>query len=254
MPLSDEERTRYARHLLLPELREEAIERLKAAAVLVVGAGGLGSPALFYLAAAGVGRLGVVDSDTVEVSNLQRQILHSTADIGRPKTEVAAERLTALNPNVVVERHQVRLTAANAAGIIGGYDVVVTGVDNFATRYVLNDACVLLGKTLCEAAITGFVGLAITIRGGQTACYRCLFPDPPEQGPPPGVFGPAPGVLGVIQASEAIKVVTGIGRPLYDRLLQVDLLQTTFEELPVQREPACAVCGDHPTITALRDL
>ena len=243
MPLDAEERRRYARHLLLPQLDEGAYEKIKAASVLVVGAGGLGSAALLYLAAAGVGRLGIVDDDAVELSNLQRQVLHTTADIGRGKTESAAEKLVALNPHVEVVQHAVRFTAANATELVDAYDVVVTGVDNFPTRYLINAACVLHGKALSEGAVLGFAGFAMTIKGGETACYRCVFPETPEPQPAPGVFGPTPGLVGLVQACEAIKVVTGIGRPLYNRILQIDVLSMTFDELDVRREPTCTVCG-----------
>jgi molybdopterin/thiamine biosynthesis adenylyltransferase len=258
MALSDEERERYARHLPLPGLDEAAYAKLKAASVLVVGAGGLGSPALYYLAAAGVGRLGIVDSDVVELSNLQRQILHTTNDLGRPKTTSAAEKLRALNPHVEVVEHVERFLASSAFRLVDGYDVVVNAVDNFPTRFLVNDACVLRRKTLCEGGILGYVGVAMTIRPGETACYRCLFPETirPEDAPTPaeeGVFGPVPGLIGSVQAAEAIKVIAGIGRPLFDRLLQYDALSLEFDEVEVRRDPACPVCGDRPTITELRE-
>jgi len=256
--MRDELTWRYARHLMMPELGAEAYERLQAGRVLVVGAGGLGSSALFYLAAAGVGHLGIVDHDVVELSNLQRQILHATPDLGRPKTESAAEKLRALNPEVDIVCHQTRFCEENAAELVGSYDVVVTGVDNFPTRYLLNDACVLQRKTLVEGGIVRFSGMAITIDGGKSACYRCLFPTPPPDGrvkcsAETGVFGPAAGIVGVIQASEAIKVLAGIGEPLYNRLLSIDLLQMDFAETPIQRDPNCPICGDHPTITELHE-
>jgi bacteriocin biosynthesis cyclodehydratase domain-containing protein len=256
MSLRDDERERYGRHLVIPDIGEQGQERLKRGSVLVVGTGGLGSPALFYLAAAGVGRLGIVDSDVVELSNLQRQILHATDDLGRAKTESGAATLRALNPDVTVERHQVRFDAANAGELVSAYDVVIDAVDNFGSRFLLNDACVLGRKTLVEGAILRFTGLAITIRGGETACYRCLFPREPAKEEAPttaeaGVFGPVPGVIGAVQAAEAIKVLVGFGRPLYDRLLQVDLADMTFAEVEVARDPACPVCGERPTITDL---
>ena len=258
MSLTAEERQRYARHLVIPDLGEEGQEKLAASSVLVVGAGGLGSPVCYYLAAAGVGRLGLVDADVVELSNLQRQVLHSTADLGRPKVESAAEKLTALNPGVRVEPHRVRFTAATAEDLVSSYDVVVDGVDNFPARYLLNDACVLLRKTLVEGAILQFIGLAMTIRGGETACYRCVFPEMPAPGLSPspaeaGVFGPVPGTIGSIQAAEAVKVITGVGEPLYDRMLQYDAAALSFQEVSVAREPGCPVCGDAPTITRLVD-
>ena len=257
MTLRDDERERYGRHLVIPDIGEEGQEKLKHAGVLVVGTGGLGSPALFYLAAAGVGRLGLLDSDVVELSNLQRQILHATDDLGRLKTESGAQTLRALNPVVVVERHQVRFDAANATELVRAYDVVIDAVDNFESRFLLNDVCVLERKTLVEAGILRFTGLAITIRGGETACYRCLFPREPRPGEAPttaeaGVFGPVPGVLGAVQAAEAIKVIVGFGRPLYNRLLQVDLADMTFGEVEVARDPACPVCGERraPLVSA----
>lgn len=258
MTLSAEDRQRYARHLVIPELGEAGQEKLAAASVVVVGVGGLGSPAAYYLAAAGVGRLGLVDADAVELSNLQRQVLHTTNDLGRRKVESAAEKLHALNPRVRVETHDVRFSAATAEAVLRDYDVVVTGVDNFPARFLLNDACVLLRKTLVEGAILQFVGLAMTIRGGETACYRCVFPEmpPPGSSPSPaeaGVFGPVPGTIGSIQACEAIKVITGVGEPLYDRLLQYDAAALSFQEVAVAREPTCPVCGLTPSITSLVD-
>jgi len=258
MPLTDEERQRYARQLVIPELGEAAQEKLRAARVLVVGTGGLGSPALTYLAAAGVGTLGAVDSDVVELSNLQRQFLHATPDLGRPKTASAAAKLRALNPDIEVVEHQERFHAASAFRLIDAYDVVVDAVDNFPARFLLNDACVLRKATLVEAGVLQFYGVVMTIRGGESACYRCLHPDfvDPESAPSPaeaGIFGPVPGVIGTLQAAEVIKVVTGVGRPLYDRLLQFDALSLTFDEVPLRRDPACPVCGGHPTITSLHD-
>jgi adenylyltransferase/sulfurtransferase len=250
------DRVRYLRHLVIPELGEGGQEKLRAARVLVVGAGGLGSPCLLYLAAAGVGRLGVVDFDVVELSNLQRQIIHTTDDIGRDKTLSAAEKVTALNPEVEVVRHQMHLDAGTVEALVQPYDVVVTAVDNLPARFLLNDACVLARKTLVEGAILRFVGLAMTIKGGESACYRCLFPEPPAPGATQsvaeaGVFGPVPGVIGAIQATEVIKIVTGIGRPLTGRLLQYDALEMSFDEVEVSRDPACPVCGEHPVITAV---
>jgi len=257
--MRDEQVWRYARHLMMPELNAEAYERLQAGRVLVVGAGGLGSSALFYLAAAGVGHLGIVDHDVVELSNLQRQILHATPDIGRPKVESAAEKLRALNPEIEVICHDTRFTQENAFELIDAYDVIVTGVDNFPSRYLLNDACVLHRKTLVEGGIARFSGMAITIKGGESACYRCLFPVPPADGrvkcsAETGVFGPAAGIIGVIQASEAIKVLAGIGAPLYNRLLSADLIRMDFDDTPIERSPACPICGENPTITELTEL
>ena len=259
MRISGHERQRYDCQLVLKEVGESGQAALRAGSVLVVGAGGLGAPVLFYLAAAGIGRIGIVDDDVVELSNLQRQILFTTRDIGRSKAEAAAERLAALNPEVVMEPHMSRLMAATAAELIGRYDVIVTAVDNFPTRYLINDACVLAGKTLVDGAVLRMTGLAMTIKGGETACYRCLFPEPP---PPAGVvscseagvLGPIPGLIGSIQALEVIKVLTGAGQPLFNRLLQFDGAAMTFTEVEVSRAPTCPVCGESPAVTELADL
>ena len=256
--ISGGDRLRYDCQLVLKDVGERGQEKLRRASVLVVGAGGLGAPALYYLAAAGVGRLGVADDDVVELSNLQRQILFTTDDIGKSKAETAAVRLRALNPEVEVEPFGQRLVAANTLDIVRGYDVVVTAVDNFPTRYLLNDACVLERKTLVDGAVLRMVGLAMTIKGGETACYRCLFPEPP---PPAavvscseaGVLGPIPGTIGALQALEVLKVITGAGRPLYDRLIQFDGAAMSFTEVEVTRVPTCPVCGEHPTVTELVD-
>jgi molybdopterin/thiamine biosynthesis adenylyltransferase len=252
--ISGGDRLRYDCQLVLKDVGERGQQKLRDASVLVVGAGGLGAPALYYLAAAGVGRLGVVDDDVVELSNLQRQILYTTDDIGRGKAETAAERLRALNPEVEVTAFTERVRAANVLDLVRAHDVVVTAVDNFPTRYVLNDACVLERKTLVDGAVLRMVGLAMTIKGGETACYRCLFPEPP---PPAavvscseaGVLGPIPGTIGALQALEAIKVITGAGRPLYDRLIQFDGAAMSFTEVEVARVPTCPVCGEAPTVT-----
>jgi molybdopterin/thiamine biosynthesis adenylyltransferase len=257
MLISGAQRVRYDCQLALGELGEAGQQKLRDAAVVVVGAGGLGAPALYYLAAAGVGRIGIVDDDVVELSNLQRQVLFDTADLGRAKAEAAAERLRALNPEIAVEPHRLRLRAATA-DVLDGYDVVLTAVDNFPARFLINDACVLGGKTLCDGAVLRLTGLAMTVKGGHTACYRCLFPEAPpaaavvscSEG---GVLGPVPGVIGAIQALEAIKVITGIGRPLYDRLLQFDGADLSFTEVKVPRAASCPVCGAQPTITHLCD-
>ncbi len=259
MRISGRDRQRYDCQLVLKEVGERGQEALRNGSVLVVGAGGLGSPVLYYLVAAGVGRVGIVDDDVVDLSNLQRQILFVTGDIGRSKAEVAAERLAALNPDVTLEPCRSRLRAAAAPALVDRYDIVVTAVDNFPTRYLLNDACVLAGKTLVDGAVLRMTGLAMTVKGGETACYRCLFPEPP---PPAGVarcseagvLGPVPGLIGSIQALEVIKVLTGVGRPLYDRLLQYDGGAMTFTEVAVERAPSCPICGDSPTITGLADL
>jgi adenylyltransferase/sulfurtransferase len=256
--LSPADLSRYARHLSLPEVGLEGQRKLKAARVLCVGAGGLGSPLALYLAAAGVGTLGLVDFDVVEASNLQRQILHSTRDIGRSKLDSAAEKLAALNPAVNVVKHETRLTSANALEILEHYDIVADGTDNFPTRYLVNDACVLLGKPNVYGAIFRFEGHASVFAAGEGPCYRCLYPEPPEPGLVPncaegGVLGILPGLIGVIQATEVIKLILGKGEPLIGRMLLVDALTMRFRELQLRRDPACPVCGKNPNVTRLID-
>ena len=256
--LGAEEAQRYARHLILPEVGPDGQRRLKAARVLLVGAGGLGSPAALYLAAAGVGTIGLVDADRVEVSNLQRQVLHGTAAIGRTKVESAAARLADLNPLVAVERHEERLTSANAMRILAGYDVVVDGSDNFPTRYLVNDACALLGKPDVYGSVWRFEGQVSVFWPPRGPCYRCLYRDPPPPELVPscaegGVLGVLPGIVGTLQATEAIKLVLGAGVPLTGRLLLVDALGMTFRELALERDPACPLCGARPTIDRLID-
>jgi len=257
MSLSDPERLRYSRHLALPEIGVAGQEKLQAARVLVVGAGGLGSPAALYLAAAGIGHLGVLDCDRVEASNLQRQVLYDTASIGLPKAELARARLAALNPELHVEAHQVELSAANVREIFQHYDVIVDGGDRIATRYLVNDACVIYGKSLVSAAIHRFEGQAMTYVPDRGPCYRCLFPTMAEGVAPncaeAGVLGVLPGVLGAIQATEAIKLVVGCGTPLIGRLLTYDALDMRFQLLACRRRVDCAVCGEHPSITAPQD-
>ncbi len=248
---------RYARHFILPEVGREGQRRLKAAAILLVGAGGLGSPAALHLAAAGIGRLGLVDPDRVDASNLHRQVLHGTRDLGRPKVQSAADRLRDLNPDLQLDLHEVRLSAENAVGIIASYDLVLDGTDNFPTRYLVNDACVLGKKPNVYAAIFRFEGQASVfapILGGP--CYRCLFPEPPPPGSVPscaegGVLGVLPGLLGTIQATEAIKLILGLGAPLLGRLLLYDALAMRFREMILRRNPDCPICGARPTITQL---
>jgi len=257
MPLSNDEIQRYARHLILPDVGVEGQQRLKAARVLIVGAGGLGSPVALYLAAAGVGTLGLVDFDAVDVSNLQRQILHGTKDVGRSKLDSARARLGDVNPHVRVETHEARLTSANALDIIGRYDIVVDGTDNFATRYLTNDACVLLGKPNVYGSIFRFEGQASVFGLDDGPCYRCLFPEPPPPGSVPscaegGVLGVLPGIVGTIQATEAIKLVLGIGDTLAGRLLLIDALSMQFRAMTLRKDPACPACGTR-TITALID-
>jgi adenylyltransferase/sulfurtransferase len=256
--LSSEELQRYSRHLTLPEFGKEGQEKLKNASVLLVGAGGLGSPAATYLAAAGVGRIGLVDFDTVEASNLQRQILYGTSDVGRPKLEAASERLNDLNPHVEVERHEVRLTSDNALDIIDDYDVVADGTDNFPTRYLVNDACVMTGTPNVYASIFRFEGQVSVFATEDGPCYRCLYEEPPPPGLVPscaegGVLGILPGFIGTLQATEVIKVLTGIGEPLIGRLLMVDALEMNFRTLNVPTNPDCPVCGDDPSVTELID-
>lgn len=257
--LSDADRARYSRHLALKEIGVAGQEKLKSARVLVIGAGGLGSPAALYLAASGVGTIGVVDCDRVDVSNLQRQVLYDTDSVGRSKVEAARERLLGLNPQIELIAHDAELRAHNVREIIGAYDVVLDGTDRFTTRYLTNDACVILRKALVSAAIHRFEGQAMTYVPGRGPCYRCLFPEPPADGVVPncaeaGVLGVLPGVMGTIQATEAIKLIVGAGDLLLGRLLTYDALAMRFEEFRFKRRPDCAVCGERPTITVPQDL
>ena len=252
MALSDDELDRYARHIVLREVGGPGQQKLGAARVLVVGAGGLGSPVILYLAAAGIGTIGVVDFDTVSLSNLQRQIAHRTADIGRLKTESAARAVEAINPGTKVVPHAVRLTADNALDMIGAYDIVADGSDNFATRFLLNDACYLSDRTLISAAVTEFDGQLATFKAydrmGGFPCYRCIFPEPPPPGTAPscsetGVLGAAAGVMGTLQALEVLKEVLGIGQSMAGRLLIYDALATRFRSVSVKPDPDCRLCG-----------
>ncbi len=256
--LSNEEVARYSRHLILPEVGMEGQQKLKAAKVLCVGTGGLGSPLALYLAAAGIGTLGLVDFDVVDSSNLQRQIIHSTKDVGRPKIDSATEKLEALNPFLNVVKHETMLTSANALEIIRDYDVVADGTDNFPTRYLVNDACVLTGKPNAYGSIFRFEGQASVFATELGPCYRCLYPEPPPPGLVPscaegGVLGILPGIVGVIQATEVIKLILGKGEPLIGRLLLVNALDMKFRELKLRKNPECPVCGTHPTVTKLID-
>ncbi len=256
--LSVEELRRYSRHLLIPQVGKEGQQRLKRSSVLLVGAGGLGSPLALYLAAAGVGRLGLVDFDTVDETNLQRQIIHTTGDIGRPKLDSAGEKIAAVNPHVEVVPHPVRLASDNALGILDGYDVVVDGTDNFPTRYLVNDACVLLGKPDVYGSVFRFEGQVAVFDAARGPCYRCLFPEPPPPGSVPscaegGVLGILPGIIGTLQANETVKLLLGIGDPLVGRILLFDALALEFRSLRLARDPACPVCGEHPTVTSLID-
>jgi molybdopterin/thiamine biosynthesis adenylyltransferase/rhodanese-related sulfurtransferase/molybdopterin converting factor small subunit len=256
--LSHEEILRYSRHLILPDVGLEGQKKLKAARVLLVGAGGLGSPAALYLAAAGVGTLGIVDFDVVDKTNLQRQILHGTSAIGTPKLESAAARIHDLNPNVRVEPFETRLTSENALDIIREFDIVADGTDNFPTRYLVNDACVLLGKPNVYGSIFRFEGQASVFYAKQGPCYRCLYSEPPPPGLVPscaegGVLGVLPGIIGSIQAMETIKLILGAGEPLIGRLVLFDALKLQFRELKLAKDPDCPVCGRHPTLTTLID-
>lgn len=254
MKFSDEELERYARHIVLREIGGAGQARLSAARVLVVGAGGLGSPLILYLAAAGIGTLGIVDFDSVSLSNLQRQIAHRTADIGRAKTASAADAALAINPHVKIETHQIRLTAENALDLISRYDIVADGSDNFASRFLTADACFFARRTLVSAAVSEFSGQLSTFKGRP--CYRCLFPEPPPPGSAPscseaGVLGAAAGVMGALQALEVIKEVAGTGESMAGKLLIYEALDTRFRTVTLRPDPACTLCGSHPSI---RDL
>src|SRR6478735_7467039 len=256
--LTTDDLARYSRHLILPEVGMEGQRKLKAAKVLCVGTGGLGSPLAFYLAAAGIGTLGLVDFDVVDASNLQRQIIHSTKDIGRKKLDSAEEKLLALNPALNVVKHDTMLSSANALEILKDYDVVADGTDNFPTRYLVNDACVLLGKPNAYGSIFRFEGQASVFATEDGPCYRCLYPEPPPPGLVPscaegGVVGVLPGIIGVIQATETVKLIMGIGEPLIGRFLIYDALRMKFRELKLRKDPDCPVCGTHPTVKQLID-
>jgi len=256
--LSPEENLRYSRHLILPQVGPEGQRRLKAARVLVVGAGGLGSPVVMYLAAAGVGTIGIVDFDTVDMTNLQRQVIHGTADVGRRKLDSARDRVADINPHVRVEPHAVRITSRNAMEIVRAYDVVIDGTDNFPTRYLLNDACVLAGKPCVYGSILRWEGQASVFWAERGPCYRCLFAEPPPPDMVPncaegGVLGVLPGIVGCIQAAEAVKLVLEVGEPLVGRLLIFDALRMRFREMRLRRDPECPACGEHPTVHELID-
>jgi len=256
--LSTDDLSRYSRHLILPEVGMEGQRRLKAARVLCVGTGGLGSPMALYLTAAGIGTLGLVDFDVVDASNLQRQIIHSTKDIGRKKIDSAEEKLSALNPAIKIVKHETMLSSANALDILKDYDIVADGTDNFPTRYLVNDACVLLGKPNVYGSIFRFEGQASVFATEAGPCYRCLYPEPPPPGLVPscaegGVLGILPGLVGVIQATEVIKLILGKGESLVGRLLLVDALNMRFRELKLRKNPECPVCGTNPTVTQLID-
>lgn len=255
---SANELTRYSRHFALPEFGHAGQQKLKHGSVLIVGAGGLGSPASLYLAAAGVGRIGLVDFDHVDVTNLQRQVMYTTADIGAAKLDVSAERLRSLNPEIEIETHALRLTRENAFDVISSYDVVIDGTDNFPTRYLVNDACVLLGKPYVYGSILRFDGQVSVFDAARGPCYRCLFREPPPPGLVPncaegGVLGMLPGIIGSLQALEAVKLIARVGEPLIGRLVLFDGLTMRFRELKLKKNAECPICGDHPTITGLID-
>ncbi|HEX9114616.1 MAG TPA: molybdopterin-synthase adenylyltransferase MoeB [Anaerolineae bacterium] len=256
--LSQPEVGRYSRHLIMPEVGLAGQRKLKAASVLLIGAGGLGAPVAMYLAAAGIGRLGIVDYDVVDITNLQRQIIHGTKDVGRPKLASAAERVRDINPNVWLDLYETPLTSANALDVLAPYDIVIDGTDNFPTRYLTNDACVLLGKPNVYGSIFRFEGQASVFYAREGPCYRCLFPEPPPPGLVPscaegGVLGVLPGTIGAIQATEAIKLILGVGQPLIGRMLLYDALNMSFDEVRLRKNPECPVCGNHPTLTHLID-
>jgi len=256
--LNNDEILRYSRHLIMPEVGMEGQLKLKAARVLCIGAGGLGSPLALYLTAAGVGTLGVVDFDVVDYTNLQRQIIHSTADVGRPKLDSAAEKLKAINPFINLRTFETRLSSENALELFRDFDIIADGTDNFPTRYLVNDACVLTGKPNVYGSIFRFEGQASVFATEEGPCYRCLYPEPPPPGLVPscaegGVLGILPGLVGVMQATEVIKLILGKGEPLIGRLLLVDALGMKFRELKLRKNPECAACGAHPTITKLID-
>ncbi len=258
MKLTDAQIERYSRKLILPNIGGKGQEKILNAKVLVIGAGGLGSPASLYLASAGVGKIGIVDSDKVEVNNLQRQIVHSTSTVGKPKVDSAKERLNAINPEIEIVPLNLRLTSANIMDIIKDYDIVVDGSDNFPTRFLVNDACVLSKKPLSHGGIFRFDGQAITILPGESACYRCLFPEPPPQGLVPscqaaGILGAVAGTMGTVQASEVLKFILGVGELLVGRLLIFDALEPSFRIVRFPQDKDCAICGEKPTITKLID-
>jgi molybdopterin-synthase adenylyltransferase len=256
--MTEEQIERYSRHIILKEVGGKGQQKLFDGKVLIIGAGGLGAPIALYLAAAGVGTLGIADADDVDLSNLQRQVIHFTPDIGKPKVESAREKMQAINPEVKVVTYREWVSAANIAGIIADYDFIIDGTDNFAAKFLINDACVLAGKPYSHGGILAFDGQTMTIAPGRSACYRCIFPEPPPKDAIPtcsqaGVIGVLPGVLGTIQATEAIKFLLGTGDLLTDRLLTYSALRMKFREIPLKRRDKCPVCGEHPSITELKD-
>jgi adenylyltransferase/sulfurtransferase len=258
MDYSEEWVERYSRHIIVPEIGGQGQKRINQAKVLVIGAGGLGSPVALYLAAAGVGQLGIVDNDVVDLTNLQRQIIHTTKDVGRPKTESAQEKLVALNPDIKVKAYQQLLSSDNVMDLINDYDIIVDGTDNFPSRFLINDACVLANKPLVHGAILRFDGQVFTIIPGKTACYRCIFEQPPPPGSVPscsqaGVLGAIAGMVGTIQAAEVIKLIIDKGTSLTGRMLVLDALDMRFREVKIKKNPDCPICGNQPTITKLID-
>lgn len=255
---TEEQINRYSRHILLKEVGGKGQQKLLDGKVLVIGTGGLGSPIALYLTAAGVGTIGLADADEVDLSNLQRQVIHFTPDVGKPKVLSAKEKMEAMNPDVTVRTHQTWVTAENIAGIIREYDFVIDATDNFAAKFLINDACVLAGKPFSHGGILQFDGQTMTAVPGESACYRCIFPEPPPKEVIPtcsqaGVIGVLPGVMGTLQATEAIKFLLGAGELLTDRLLTYDALRMRFREVPLRRNPKCPLCGENPTITELHD-
>lgn len=258
MKLTEEQINRYSRHILLKEVGGKGQKKLLSSRVLIIGAGGLGSPIALYLAAAGIGTIGIADADEVDLSNLQRQVIHFTADVGKAKVLSAKEKMLAINPDLNVITYEAWVTADNIAAIIAEYDFVIDGTDNFAAKFLINDACVLGGKPYSHGGILQFEGQTMTVTPGESACYRCIFPEPPPKEAIPtcsqaGVIGVLPGVLGTLQATEAIKYLLGAGELLNGRLLTYNALRMRFREIPVKKNPKCPVCGEHPTVTELKD-
>ncbi len=256
--LNDEELQRYSRQILLKGVGEAGQRRLLEGRVLIIGAGGLGSPAALYLAAAGVGTIGIVDSDTVDLSNLHRQVIHGTKDIGRAKVASALEKMEGINPNIRIISTQIRMDAANILSLISEYDFVIDATDNFAAKFLINDACVLAGKTFSHAGVLGFSGQTMTVKPRESTCYRCIFTSPPPSGSVPtcadeGVLGVLPGIIGTIQAAEAIKYLAGVGDLLTGRLLMLDAQEMFFRNVPIGKNPHCPICGENPVILELRD-
>ena len=256
MPFNEEQIERYSRHILLPEVGGKGQKRISESRILIIGAGGLGSPAALYLAAAGVGTIGIIDGDTVDISNLHRQVIHSTPDIGKSKVLSAKDKMEEINPNIKVNTYHDRFSAANGLALSQEYDIILDGTDNFPAKFLINDAAVLTGKPLIHGGILRFDGQVFTILPRKTACYRCIFKEPPPPGAVPscqeaGVLGVLAGTIGTIQATEALKLILNIGTPLTDRILTYEAKSTGFREIRIRRNPKCAVCGDQPSITEL---